>query len=194
VIGGADEDLWVFGYGSLMWRPGFAYAERRRATLRGWRRSLCIYSHHYRGTPEQPGLVLGLDQGGVCAGVAFRVHASLRGSTIRYLREREQVTAVYVERIEPVTLETGERVAALTYVADRLHPQYAGRLNRTTMLELVRAGKGTSGRNADYVTETRDHLIAIGVRDRELDWLSRQLESSKAGKEAQMTSGGVQAE
>jgi cation transport protein ChaC len=191
VIGGADEDLWVFAYGSLMWRPGFPFAERRLATLRGWRRSLCIYSHHYRGTPEQPGLVLGLDQGGVCAGVAFRVHASLRGSTIRYLREREQVTAVYIERIEPITLETGERVEALTYVADRLHPQYAGRLNRTTMLELVRAGKGTSGRNADYVIETNDHLLAIGARDRELDWLSRQLGSRKAGKEARMTPGGL---
>jgi cation transport protein ChaC len=186
--------LWVFAYGSLMWRPGFPFAERRLATLRGWRRSLCIYSHHYRGTPEQPGLVLGLDQGGVCAGVAFRVHASLRGSTIRYLREREQVTAVYIERIEPITLETGERVEALTYVADRLHPQYAGRLNRTTMLELVRAGKGTSGRNADYVIETNDHLLAIGARDRELDWLSRQLGSRKAGKEARMTPGGLQAE
>jgi cation transport protein ChaC len=194
VIGGADEDLWVFAYGSLMWRPGFPFAERRLATLRGWRRSLCIYSHHYRGTPEQPGLVLGLDQGGVCAGVAFRVHASLRGSTIRYLREREQVTAVYIERIEPITLETGERVEALTYVADRLHPQYAGRLNRTTMLELVRAGKGTSGRNSDYVIETNDHLLAIGARDRELDWLSRQLGSRKAGKEARMTPGGLQAE
>jgi glutathione-specific gamma-glutamylcyclotransferase len=194
VIGGADEDLWVFAYGSLMWRPGFPFAERRLATLRGWRRSLCIYSHHYRGTPEQPGLVLGLDQGGACAGVAFRVHASLRGSTIRYLREREQVTAVYIERIEPITLETGERVEALTYVADRLHPQYAGRLNRTTMLELVRAGKGTSGRNADYVIETNDHLLAIGARDRELDWLSRQLGSRKAGKEARMTPGGLQAE
>ena len=107
--GGADEDLWVFGYGSLMWRPGFSYAERRKATLRGWRRSLCVYSHVYRGTPEQPGLVLGLDQGGMCAGVAFRVHASLRGSTIRYLREREQVTAVYIERIELIMLETGEQ-------------------------------------------------------------------------------------
>ncbi len=180
MIGGADGDLWVFGYGSLMWRPGFPYAERRKATLRGWRRRLCIYSHHYRGTPQRPGLILGLDQGGVCAGVAFRVDAALWEPTIRYLREREQVTAVYVERIEPITLETGERVAALAYVADRLHPQYAGRLDPAAMLDLVRAAEGSCGRNADYVTETYDHLVAIGVRDRELEWLSANLRAAKA--------------
>ena len=112
-------EMWVFGYGSLMWRPGFAYAFRCKAALRGWRRSLCIYSHVYRGTPEKPGLVLGLDRGGACAGVAFRVEASLREPTLRYLRDREQATSVYLERTVPVTLESGERVNALTYVADR---------------------------------------------------------------------------
>ena len=175
MIGARDEDLWVFGYGSLMWRPGFAYSERRKATLKGWRRSLCVYSHVYRGSPERPGLVLALDRGGQCDGVAFRVEGRLREATIRYLREREQVTAVYVERTKPVTLETGERVAALTYVADRLHPQYAGRLDRAATLELVQSGVGISGRSADYVIETNNHLVAIGVRDRELEWLSANL-------------------
>ena len=122
----SDGSLWVFGYGSLMWRPGFAYARRCKATLRGWRRSLCVYSHVYRGSPERPGLVLGLDRGGACAGVAFEVAEALRETTMRYLREREQATAVYLERIAPITLECGERVPALTYVADRLHEQYAG--------------------------------------------------------------------
>ena len=98
--------------------------------LRGWRRSLCIYSHVYRGTPDKPGLVLGLDRGGACPGVAFRVEAALHEKTIRYLREREQPTAVYLQRTVPIVLETGERVGALVYVADRLHPQYAGRLTR----------------------------------------------------------------
>ena len=101
-----------------MWRPGFAYSHRRKARLNGWRRRLCIYSHVYRGTPERPGLVLGLDRGGSCPGVAFLVDAALRESTIRYLREREQATAVYIERFAPVVLDTGERVLALTYVAD----------------------------------------------------------------------------
>ncbi len=172
-------DLWVFGYGSLMWRPGFAYASRSKAMLRGWRRSLCVYSHVYRGTREKPGLVLGLDRGGACAGVAFRVAASLREPTIRYLREREQATSVYLERVAPVTLESSERVNALTYVADRLHEQYAGRLEREAMLAIVRAGHGQSGDNAAYVTETHDHLSAIGVRDRDLEWLAARLRGGR---------------
>lgn len=176
----AHGPLWVFGYGSLMWRPGFAYSLRRKALLRGWRRSLCVYSHVYRGTPERPGLVLGLDCGGACRGVAFRVEAALGEATIRYLREREQTTAVYVERTLPVTLETGERVEALAYVADRLHPQYAGRLAREAMLETVRAGRGTTGDNAAYVTETHDHLVSIGVRDRDLEWLCARLRAGSA--------------
>ena len=161
-----------------MWRPGFPHLLKCNATLRGWRRSLCVYSHVYRGTPERPGLVLGLDRGGSCRGVAFRVDATLRETTIQYLREREQATAVYIERLVPIGLETGERVRALTYVADWSHPQYAGRLERRAMLELVRAGTGQSGDNAAYVTETYDHLFAIGVRDRELEWLSAELRSA----------------
>ena len=171
----SDARLWVFGYGSLMWRPGFAYARRCKAMLRGWRRSLCVFSHVYRGSPERPGLVLGLDRGGACAGVAFEVDSALRETTIRYLREREQTTAVYLERTAPITLECGERVPALTYVADRLHRQYAGRLDREAMLTYVRAGKGQSGDNAEYVLETYDHLRAMGVRDRDLEWLSARL-------------------
>jgi glutathione-specific gamma-glutamylcyclotransferase len=174
---GSHGALWVFGYGSLMWRPGFTYARRSKALLRGWRRSLCIYSHVHRGSPERPGLVLGLDRGGACQGVAFEVDATLREPTIRYLREREQVTSVYLERVAPVTLESGDRVFALAYVADRLHDQYAGRLDREAMLEHVRAGKGQFGGNAEYVLETYDHLREIGVRDSDLEWLSAKLRS-----------------
>ncbi len=173
-------DLWVFGYGSLMWRPGFVCTLRCKAMLRGWRRSLCIYSHVYRGTREKPGLVLGLDRGGACPGVAFRVAAALSELTIRYLREREQATAVYLERMVPVTLESGERVNALAYVADRLHEQYAGRLDRESMLGIVRAGRGQSGENTAYVLETRDHLAAIGVCDRDLEWLAKRLRAARA--------------
>jgi glutathione-specific gamma-glutamylcyclotransferase len=158
-----------------MWRPGFAYARRCKALLRGWRRSLCVYSHVYRGSPERPGLVLGLDRGGACPGVAFEVDEALREGTIRYLRERELVTPVYLERITPVTLESGDRVLALTYIADRLHGQYAGRLDRDAMLEYVLAGKGQSGHNVEYILETYDHLLALGVRDRDLEWLSAKL-------------------
>jgi glutathione-specific gamma-glutamylcyclotransferase len=171
----SDGSLWVFGYGSLMWRPGFAYARRCKALLRGWRRALCIYSHVHRGSPDQPGLVLGLDRGGACQGVAFEVDGALREPTIRYLREREQVTSVYLERVAAVTLQGGGRVLAVTYVADRLHDQYAGRLDREAMLERVRAGQGQFGHNTEYVLETYDHLREIGVRDSDLEWLSAKL-------------------
>jgi len=169
------DDFWVFAYGSLMWRPGFAYAERRKAVLRGWRRRLCVYSHVYRGTPERPGLVLGLDRGGACTGVAFRVDAALKEGTIRYLRDRELVTAVYLERWVPIALEGGARALALTYVADRRHEQYAGRLDRPHILATVRQGHGRSGPNVDYVVATREHLREIGIYDADLEWLADQI-------------------
>ncbi len=172
------HDLWVFGYGSLMWRPGFVYDERHKALLRGWRRRLCIYSHVYRGTADRPGLVLGLDQGGACHGVAFRVEAGLREATVRYLRERELVTAVYLERMVPVTLSDGRRVSALTYVADRAHGQYAGPMARDQLLKLVRQGVGQSGDNAEYVLATRDHLRELGIVDGDLEWLAAQLRAA----------------
>ena len=125
---GEPSDLWVFGYGSLMWRPGFPFVESGPGRLRGYHRSLCVLSHVHRGTPERPGLVLGLDRGGSCRGMAFRVAGPDAASTLAYLREREQVTAVYVERVLGVTLDDGRRIAAVTYLVDRRHPQYAGRL------------------------------------------------------------------
>jgi cation transport protein ChaC len=103
------------------------------------------------------------------------VSPNLRETTLRYLRDREQVTLVYLERIVPITLESGERVRAVTYVADRLHPQYAGRLERDVVLGLVLAGAGRSGRNGDYVANTYSHLVAMGIRDRELKWLDEKL-------------------
>jgi glutathione-specific gamma-glutamylcyclotransferase len=172
------RDLWVFGYGSLMWRPGFVYVERRLALLRGWRRRLCVYSHVYRGTPERPGLVLGLDHGGACRGVAFRVEAALAEATLRYLRERELVTAVYLEHTAPIRLDDGRRVAAVTFLADRAHGQYAGPMSRETLLKLVRQGVGRSGPNGDYVLSTHDHLRELGILDPELEWLAGQLRAA----------------
>src|SRR5438552_12225970 len=103
----ADHDLWVFGYGSLMWRPGFAYEEAQHARLVGYRRCFCIYSVHHRGTPERPGMVLGLDRGGACEGIAYRVAAANVAATTRYLREREQINGVYRDVLVPVRLITG---------------------------------------------------------------------------------------
>ena len=158
-------DLWVFGYGSLMWRPGFSYRERHLATLTGYHRSLCIFSHVHRGTPEMPGLVLGLDRGGKCRGVAFAVEGPERDATLAYLREREQATSVYLERHAKVRLDDGRVVRAVTYVADRQHPQYAGRLPTEDLLRLVNQGVGISGANPDYVRATHEQLIEMGVSD-----------------------------
>lgn len=168
-------DLWVFGYGSLMWRPGFPFLERRHAHLHGYHRALCVYSHVHRGTPERPGLVLGLDRGGRCHGVAFRVAPEEAAETVQYLREREQVTAVYVERRLPVRLAGGETVAALAYVVDRGHPQYAGRLPQEESLRFVRQGVGVSGANPDYVRSTHRHLLEMGVTDPVLAQLAAAL-------------------
>ena len=122
--------------------------------------------------------MLGLDRGGACRGVAFRVEAALCEATLRYLREREQVTAVYLERVVPVTLDDGRRVSAVTYLADRAHGQYAGQMPREALLTLVRQGVGRSGANAEYVLNTRDHLRGLGIVDAELEWLADQLRAA----------------
>jgi cation transport protein ChaC len=173
-------DLWVFGYGSLMWRPGFAHLERVSARLMGLHRALCVFSFVHRGTPERPGLVLGLDRGGMCRGVAYRVAAAARAETIKYLRGREQVTSVYRETIRPIELEDGRRVRALCYIVDRGHVQYAGRLSVSESLHYVRQGHGQSGPNRDYVLETVRALEALGYRETELHLLAKQLASNQA--------------
>src|SRR5215471_8741173 len=139
-----NKDLWVFAYGSLMWRPGFSYRERVPARLIGLRRALCVFSFVHRGTPEQPGLVLGLDRGGMCRGIAYRVDASAGAQTVAYLRGREQVTAVYRETMRRVDLEdgSGRQVRALCYMVDRGHAQYAGRLSIAECVHYVRQGHG----------------------------------------------------
>lgn len=173
------SDLWIFGYGSLMWRPGFSYVEAQPARLYGEHRALCIYSFVHRGTPQKPGLVLGLDQGGSCRGVAFRVAAADSGTTVEYLRERELVTHVYREVERQLRLEDGSErsVRCLAYVVDRTHEQYAGRLDPEAVLAHVRESEGVSGRNRDYVIATSRHLEQVGVHDPLLAWLARRLEA-----------------
>jgi cation transport protein ChaC len=173
----SEGDLWVFGYGSLMWRPGFNYLEKVPARLIGEHRALCVYSFDHRGTPERPGLVLGLDRGGACRGIAYRVAAKLRDDTIAYLRDREQTTNVYREVMRSVWLdnEPRERISALTYVADRGHVQYAGRLPLAEQLRIVQHGHGRSGNNRDYVLSTVKAIEAEGFRDAPLHQLALML-------------------
>lgn len=164
------SDLWVFGYGSLMWRPGFDHVEARPATLNGYRRCFCIYSVHHRGSDERPGLVLGLDRGGSCRGMAFRVPARAARQTLIYLRAREQVKGVYREA--SVALEIHGlpgQVTGLAFIAERAHPSYAGRLPISTQARLIRAARGLSGANLDYFASTLEHLTVLGFRERELE-------------------------
>ena len=176
----AAEDLWVFGYGSLIWRPGFEFAERVPAHILGMHRSLCIYSFDHRGTPERPGLVLGLDFGGACRGIAYRVTAKKRAGTLKYLRDREQTTAVYRELVRGIALDgkPERHVDALCYAVDRGHPQYAGRLTHDRQLQIVRQAHGRSGNNRDYVLETAKALDALGIIDHDLQVLAQRLKTS----------------
>jgi len=162
---GDMDEFWVFGYGSLMWNPGFAFEERLPARAFGFRRSLCVWSHVHRGTPDHPGLVLGLDRGGSCRGVAFRVSLDKREDVLDYLRRRELVTSVYLERVLPVSLSDGRLARAVGYVVDRGHMQYAGALAVERAAEVVRSSVGQSGPNDAYVFNTLAHLKEMGIRD-----------------------------
>lgn len=173
----APHDRWVFAYGSLMWNPGFAFAERAEARLVGAHRSLCIYSFHHRGTPEKPGLVLGLDLGGSCRGIAYRVRGEDWEETHAYLNEREQISGVYREATRRIRMldGSGRNAPAVAYVANRSHPQYARGLTLEDQLHLVRRSHGRSGANTDYVIATVAALESLGIADRDLSWIVRQL-------------------
>jgi cation transport protein ChaC len=177
----SNGELWVFGYGSLMWRPGFEFIEQVPARLIGEHRALCVYSFDHRGTPEKPGLVLGLDRGGACRGIAFRVAAELRHDTVEYLRGREQTTHVYREVMRSVWLQNDarQRVSALAYVVDRGHLQYAGRLSLAEQLRYVQQGHGRSGNNRDYVMSTVKSIEAQGFRDTPLHQLALMLHDDR---------------
>ncbi len=168
--------LWVFAYGSLIWNPGFKFLEKNPARLFGYHRALCIYSHEHRGTKDQPGLVLGLDRGGSCKGVAYLIEQTKSDDTLNYLRSRELVTNVYHEASLELHLDSGARVQAVTYIVDKNHNQYAGRLPLERQLQLIRQGNGQSGPNRDYLIATARHLNDLNIHDPRLNWLDSQLQ------------------
>ncbi|WP_374575933.1 gamma-glutamylcyclotransferase [Phenylobacterium sp.] len=170
-------ERWVFGYGSLMWRPGFSFVERRAATLHGRRRAFCIYSVHHRGTYQRPGLVLGLAPGGATRGVAYRVAEADWDETYAYLREREQPTETYVETTGFVRTADGRRPRALVFVSDRGHPQWAGDLSLERQAELIAGATGLSGRNVDYLRDLVEHLRHDGVHDQAMERLLSLVEA-----------------
>ena len=173
--GEESGDGWVFGYGSLMWRPGFAFREVLPAILSGYHRSFCVYSHHYRGTPDEPGLVLGLAPGGSCHGLAFRVAAADRLAVKAYLDERELVTYAYVPADLPVRTPHGD-VLAYTFVADPAHPQFAGELDLEEAAQIIIRARGRAGLNRDYLIETVRRLEKEGFPDDRLRALLRRVE------------------
>ncbi len=163
-----EGDIWVFGYGSLMWRPDFAHLERRAARLHGYHRALCVWSWYHRGSEADPGLVFGLDLGGSCLGAAYRVAAEARDEVLRLLYRREMVTPVYVPTVRPIRID-GRSHPAVVFVLDRDHPQYAGRLAAETAARVVAGAAGASGANPDYVANAVSHFEELGIQDRRIN-------------------------
>ncbi|RAU20992.1 gamma-glutamylcyclotransferase [Paramagnetospirillum kuznetsovii] len=171
-----ERDLWVFGYGSLMWRPGFDYDEVKPAVLKGWRRGFCIYSRHWRGTPDHPGLVLGLDAGGSCRGLAFRVARQRAASVIDYLNERELIGYAYVARTLDIDFDDGRVEPAYTFVADTAHHHYAGHLPLQRAAAIIMDAQGCAGLNRDYLINTIRQLEQEGFSEPDLHALLVEVE------------------
>ncbi len=165
--------MWVFGYGSLLWNPGFAPVEQVIATLPGYHRSFCMRSVHHRGTAEEPGLVLALDEaeGAHCTGVALAVAEAEQDEVLAYLRERELISSAYLERMLEVDLADGRRVAAVTYVIDPHHVQYCGGIALEEQAQVIARAVGGRGPNTEYLFNTSTHLRELGLEDADLDWL-----------------------
>jgi cation transport protein ChaC len=166
------KDFWVFGYGSLMWHPGFPHLEVRPAHLYGYHRHFCVFSHHYRGTKKRPGLVLGLDRGGSCHGLAYRVPAAESEEVVEYLHEREMATYAYDPRWLHLRTRAGP-VTAAAFVVDRGHKQYAGRLPLDQVAGMIAQGTGDRGSCLQYLENTVRHLEALGLSDPTLKRLLR---------------------
>ncbi len=173
-----EGDFWVFAYGSLMWNPEFEYLRSEIACLEGYHRCLCLWSVEHRGTPERPGLVMGLDHGGSCLGRAFLVSGDRAPSIIDRLNQREMITGAYLSEMQPLRLATDEMVEGICLIARKNHPQYAPHLELNTVVELVRHAHGNRGSNLEYVLNTVQHLREMGLPDAQLDRVARQLEAT----------------
>ncbi|MEL6889163.1 MAG: gamma-glutamylcyclotransferase [Pseudomonadota bacterium] len=179
---GESGEMWVFGYGSLLWNPGFDVAETVRATLGGYHRSFCMRSIHHRGSEAEPGLVLALDAaaGAACAGVALRAAPGTEDATLAYLRERELISSAYLERRLDVTLEDGRIAVALAYVIDPDHVQYCGNLPLEEQAQIIAHATGGRGPNHEYLDNTAQHLAELGIPDPDMDWLVRRVAAIRA--------------
>ena len=175
------RDYWVFGYGSLIWDPGFEPAEGRLGTVRGYHRSFCMRSIHHRGSVEEPGLVLALDAdaGAECRGVAFRSRPDEAEAVREMIRERELISSAYVETVVPVETDGGT-IEALAYVIDRNHGQYCAGLSLEEQARIIAEAHGGRGSNDAYLHNTVAALEAHDIRDPELEQLSDMVRALKA--------------
>ncbi|MEP6017352.1 MAG: gamma-glutamylcyclotransferase [Paracoccaceae bacterium] len=173
----APDTMWVFGYGSLLWNPGFEIAEQAVARLPGYARSFCMRSIHHRGTEKDPGLVLALDEaeGASCQGLALRVASGQEAKTLAYLRERELISSAYLERNLNIRLSDGRQVTAVTYVIDADHVQYCGGLPLEEQANIIAEAHGGLGANSEYLFNTASHLHDLGLADDDLDWLAMRV-------------------
>ncbi len=168
------EDVWLFGYGSLMWNPAIEFAERRAGVVRGWHRRFCLWLHIGRGSPDNPGLMLALDRGGSCAGVLFRIPAADARAELLLAWRRELFTSAYLSRWVTAMTDAGP-VRAVTFVANRAHPRYAGRLDEALVARHLASATGSLGSCAAYLAETLGALQSVGLRDRALERLQRMV-------------------
>jgi glutathione-specific gamma-glutamylcyclotransferase len=168
-----QDQLWVFGYGSLIWDPCFDFTSRQVGRVADWHRSFCMWSVHYRGTATEPGLVLALDRasGAYCDGIAFQVRPGTEDTATAALRTRELISDAYREETVAVDLADGRRVKALTYVINRDHPQYCTGLSPEDQAQIIARRHGVRGPNRDYLYATAQHLSELGLADPDLDWL-----------------------
>lgn len=169
--------MWVFGYGSLLWNPGFEVSRTVLARLPDYHRSFCMRSIHHRGTPDAPGLVLALDAaaGAECHGLALGVRPDQADTVLAYLRERELISSAYVERVLMVDLADGTRVEAVTYVIDPDHVQYCGGLPLEEQAQIIAQAVGGRGPNTEYLHNTAAHLDGLGIADPDLAWLDSRV-------------------
>lgn len=173
------KEFFVFAYGSLMWRPDFPFVDIQPATLYGYHRAFCITSTHYRGTAEHPGLVLGLDRGGMCIGRLYRIGPTDAADVAEYLHQRELITGCYVPKHVSLRLQDGQHGEGLTYVADRAHYQYAGKLSDREIARVVRHAVGAMGSNRDYLRNTVQHLEEMGIADCSLHRILKLVEQAE---------------
>lgn len=180
------EDLWVFAYGSLLWNPGFKIAESIPSVLYGYQRSFCMWSVHYRGTPDNPGLVLALEQrkGEKCRGMALRCEREDKKKVLTYLRERELISSAYIECTDTVNFNDGRTSTALLYVVDTNHPQYTGNLPLEEQAGIISQAKGQVGNNCDYLDKTVERLNQLGLADSSLEYLNQMVRTLRGYSES----------